>query len=86
MAVRFDRMLPGELEGKVNPETYGFEVIDDELPSPEEQKRRVADLYQLSKEISGIMSPHFEELVDQVRVPVADEETHPADDPLEERG
>lgn len=53
--IRIEKTLPGELEGDIDPEDYGFEVIREEPPDKREAAARVGHLYSQVKERSGIV-------------------------------
>jgi hypothetical protein len=58
--VRIERMLPGEAEGNVKPEDYGFGVITVEEPTGEEAAERIGKLYEEAKEQTGVSDPRIE--------------------------
>jgi hypothetical protein len=58
--IRIARALPGEIEGNLDPEDYGFEVIKEEPPDDEEAAERVGRLYAQVKERTGLMIPELE--------------------------
>jgi hypothetical protein len=60
MGIRIERMQPGELEDDINPEDYGFEVIDVEIPSDEETAKQIGRLYRAAKERTGMVIPELE--------------------------
>jgi hypothetical protein len=62
--IRIARTLPGELEGKVNPEDYGFEVIKEDPPNETESARRVAHFYAQIKERTGMIIPPIEKYLE----------------------
>jgi hypothetical protein len=53
--MRIERTLPGELEGDIDPEDYGFEVIKEPPPSGQEIAARVGHLYAQVKERTGMV-------------------------------
>jgi hypothetical protein len=63
-AFRIEKTLPGELEGKIHPEDYGFEIIREEPPDSRESARRVARLYDQVKE-TGMVIPAIERYLDE---------------------
>ncbi|MEV6636759.1 hypothetical protein AB0M54_39085 [Actinoplanes sp. NPDC051470] len=65
--IQIRRLLPGELEGNVNPEDYGFDVIDDLPPSDDEADRRVGELYARAKERTGIVIPALEPYLQMIK-------------------
>ena len=66
--VRIEKPLPGEFEGTLDPEEYGFSVIKDDLmSSDEEQTRQVEELYAKAKERTGITIPALEEYLEAKR-------------------
>lgn len=62
---RIEKTLPGELEGRVNPEDYGFDVIREEPPDAQESARRVARLYKQALERTGMVMPAIERYLDE---------------------
>jgi hypothetical protein len=60
IVISFEKLLPGELEGNVDPEAYGFEVIREDPPSQEEADLRVALFYARTKELTGVVIPKLE--------------------------
>jgi hypothetical protein len=61
--IKLAKALPGELEGDIDPEDYGFEVIKEEPPSEEETAERVGRLYAQAKERTGVVIPQLEEFL-----------------------
>jgi hypothetical protein len=65
--IRIERTLPGELEGDIHPEDYGFEVIKEPPPSRQEVIARVGYLYAQVKERTGMvidtLEPYLTELL-----------------------
>jgi hypothetical protein len=62
--IRISRTLPGELEGDINPEDYGFEVIKEDPPDDSEAARRVAQLYAQIQERTGMVIPPIEKYLE----------------------
>jgi hypothetical protein len=60
MNIRIERLLPGELEGDVKPEDYGFDLIPGEAPSEAEARQRIRALYSQAKERTGRVIPELE--------------------------
>ena len=60
MAISIEKPLPGELEGKVDPEDYGFGVIKDEPQSEDEIAQRVGRFYARLKDRTGLVIPALE--------------------------
>ena len=58
--IHIERTLPGEIEGNIDPEDYGFDVIKEEPPSEEEATERVGRLYAQVKERTGRVIPELE--------------------------
>lgn len=58
--MKFEKVLPGELEGKIDPEDYGFDVIKEEPPNEEEAAKRVGRLYAQAKARTGVVIPSLE--------------------------
>jgi hypothetical protein len=58
--IRIERPLPGEMEGNIDPEDYGFAVIKEEPPSNDEVIERVGRLYAQAKERTGVVIPELE--------------------------
>ncbi len=58
--IRIEKTLPGELEGDIDPEDYGFEVIRQEPPDEREAAARVGSLYAQVKERTGLVIPPLE--------------------------
>lgn len=71
--IRIEKTLPGELDGDIDPEDYGFEVIKEEPPDEGEAAVRVGHLYAQVKERTGIvispLEPYLAALPDQPRKP-----------------
>ena len=65
LVLRMDKTLPGELEGKVNPEDYGFDIIHEEPPNDQEAAERVARLYEQVKERTGVEIPVIDRYLDE---------------------
>jgi hypothetical protein len=63
--LRIAKTLPGELEGDVDPEDYGFEVIREEPPDPQESARRVAHLYGQIFQRTGMVIPPLERYLEE---------------------
>jgi hypothetical protein len=63
--LRIAKTLPGELEGKINPEDYGFDVIREEPPDEEETARRIERLYRQVQERTGMVIPAIERYLDE---------------------
>jgi len=61
-------MLPGELEGRIDPEDYGFGVIREELPSDAELAERVAMFYAIAKRRTGATIPALEPYLDRLSI------------------
>src|SRR5690348_16618075 len=67
--VRIAKPLPGEFEGTVDPEDYGFSVIkDDPHVSEEEQARQVAVLYENAKARTGVVIPSLEAYLESHKI------------------
>jgi methylase of polypeptide subunit release factors len=47
--LHFARVLPGELDGTINPADYGFDIIPVEVPASVEADLRVAQLYRQAR-------------------------------------
>jgi len=54
------RLLPGELEGEIDPEDLGFDTIRDDPPDDAEAAVRVAQLYAQTKKRTGVAIPELE--------------------------
>lgn len=54
------RVLPGELDGTLDPRDYGFGVISVDPVSPEEEKSRVRNFYERAKARTGVTIPTVE--------------------------
>jgi hypothetical protein len=65
LALRLEKTLPGELEGKVNPEDYGFDTIREDPPDDQEAAERVARLYEQVKERTGVAVPAIDRYLDE---------------------
>jgi hypothetical protein len=52
--------LPGELQGNVDPEQFGYVVIRDDLPSEIEAAERVRAFYARAKARTGVVIPALE--------------------------
>jgi hypothetical protein len=63
--LRLEKTLPGELEGKVNPEDYGFDTIHEEPPNDQEAAERVSRLYEQVKERTGVEIPAIDRYLDE---------------------
>jgi hypothetical protein len=61
--ISFGRVLPGEREGKINPEDYGFKVIREAPPTEEEEAAIIGDVYAKTKERTGMVIPELEEFL-----------------------
>ncbi len=59
-----EKMLPGELEGEVNPEDYGFGVIREEPLTPGRAAELVNTLYGQVKERTGLTMPKVENYIE----------------------
>lgn len=57
---RITRFLRGELEGDVDPEDYGFDVVRKDPPDDAEAAARVGALYAQVKERTGVVIPKLE--------------------------
>jgi hypothetical protein len=55
-----DRLLPGELDGTLHPEDYGFDVIKEEPPADDELATRIGLFYARAKERTGVVIPALE--------------------------
>lgn len=80
--IRIEKTLPGELEGDIDPEDYGFEVIREEPPDEQEAAVRVGSLYAQVKERTGLVIPSLEPYL--AALPDSPESSHPpneGDDP-----
>lgn len=64
MPIRLRRPLPGEIEGRVDPERYGFEVIKDEPQSEEDALEDVRELYEAAKARTGRRVQRIEEFLE----------------------
>jgi hypothetical protein len=64
--MRIGRILPGELEGNINPEDYGIQVIKEEEPSGEEAAQRISEIYEGAKERSGVADPKLEKYLGEL--------------------
>jgi hypothetical protein len=58
--MRLVKLLPGEIDGEINPEDYGFDVIPDVPPAGTEAATRVAVLYAQTKDRTGVVIPKLE--------------------------
>lgn len=58
--VRFSRVLPGELEGRINPQDYGFDVVPSQSPGKAEEEAQIAELYSQVKARTGKEIPKLE--------------------------
>lgn len=67
--LRIAKTLPGELEGNVDPEDYGFEVIREEPPNKHEAARQVARLYAQILDRTGMVIPPFERYLSEAGEP-----------------
>jgi hypothetical protein len=74
--VRFTRVLPGELEGRINPKDYGFDVVPSQSPGKAEEEAQIADLYAQVKARTGKEIPKLEPYLALATTDAADEE-HP---------
>lgn len=54
------KLLPGELDGNIDPEAYGFVVIREDPPTDEEAAIRIGIFYAGTKEITGVVIPKLE--------------------------
>lgn len=59
-------MLPGELEGTVNPEDFGFDVIKDEELTGSEAADEMRKFYEGAKERSGVADPLVEQRIGEL--------------------
>jgi hypothetical protein len=59
-----EKMFPGELEGDINPEDYGFGVIREEPLTPGQAAELVNALYSQVKERTGLSMPKVEDYID----------------------
>ena len=79
--IRVARTLPGELDGDINPEDYGFEVIKEEPPDESDAASRVADLYAQIRERTGLIIPPIEKyLEDAAEAEQAEQRQTPSED------
>jgi hypothetical protein len=76
--IRIEKTLPGELEGDIDPEDYGFEVIREDTPDEEEATVRVGQLYAQVKERTGMIIPPLEPYL--TALPEREGGTHRPDD------
>jgi hypothetical protein len=58
--ISIEKLLPGELDGNVDPEAFGFDVIREDPPSEDEAARRVGRFYARTKELTGVVIPKLE--------------------------
>lgn len=58
--ITIEKLLPGELEGNIDPGDYGFEVIKEDPPSDEELRLRAALFYRRAKQRTGVVIPSLE--------------------------
>jgi hypothetical protein len=58
--IRIEKAIPGEIEGNVDAEDYGFEVIKEEPPDEEQTIERVGRLYAQVKERTGVSITELE--------------------------
>ena len=79
--MRIARALPGEIDGDIDPEDYGFEVIKEEPPDDEEATERVGRLYAQVKERTGLMIPELEPCLAALSPRQADSEPMTSDGP-----
>lgn len=54
------RVLPGELDGTLDPRDYGFGVIQGEQPSEAEVAERIGRFYAAAKDRTGVVIPQLE--------------------------
>lgn len=80
--IRIERTLPGELEGDIDPEDYGFDVITEEPPSRQERTERVGRLYAQAKERTGVVIPSLEPYL----VAVSEEPSSDSDSSVDTEG
>jgi hypothetical protein len=62
--IKIKRMLPGELEGDVNPEDFGFTVTKSEWTSREESVKTMRRIYEVGKQASGVTDPRIEKYIE----------------------
>ncbi|WP_328524067.1 hypothetical protein [Kribbella sp. NBC_00359] len=79
--LRISRPLPGEISGQIKPEDFGFEVIEDEPLTPEEEAEIKASLYGDMKERTGTIIPELEPYLGKTTATSAGEESDPPDPP-----
>jgi hypothetical protein len=60
LMIMITRVLPGEREGEIDPEDFGFEIIRVEPPDEAEAAARVGALYAQVKERTGVEIPKTE--------------------------
>jgi hypothetical protein len=69
--IRIEKTLPGEVEGDIDPEDYGFEVIREEPLDRAEATARVGQLYAQVKARTGMtippLEPYLAVLTDEAR-------------------
>jgi len=63
--IKIERALPGEHDGTMSPEVYGFDVIREEPLSKEEEDERVRRLYIKAKKLSGTVIPKLEPYLEE---------------------
>ena len=66
MLLKIERPLPGELEGDIDPGDYGFDVIEDEPLTKDEEAARIGTLYAQAKKRTGIVIPKLERYLSSV--------------------
>jgi hypothetical protein len=64
--VRIKRMIPGELEGDVNPEDFGIQVIKIEKTPRKEAAARMGKMYAEAREVSKIADPRIEKFIGEL--------------------
>jgi hypothetical protein len=81
MPFRIEKPLPGELEGDIDPEDYGFDVIKEEPLTKEEEAKRIGVLYAQAKKRTGVVIPKLERYLGVLVVqPEVDEDTPSGDE------
>lgn len=83
--IRIGKTLPGELDGTLRPEDYGFEVIHEEPPGLWESDERVASLYRQVLDRTGTPIHVFDDVLERVAIrqqALAELNKNPADNLL----
>ena len=58
--IKIEKALPGEQDGTINPEDYGFDVIKEEPLTKDQEIERIGRLYERVKELTGAVIPKLE--------------------------